>query len=352
MKRPSNVAYLIEPRFPGGTSAAVARELEVVRDFASVTVHLHWSKMFGAREIAKPLRRILDDPSLTVVENPDRIAADLVVVHNPCFLKFNTEFNCSIVARHLVAVTHENFLRPGAQETFDVSRCLGYLERSGAALRRSLAPVSRYNRETVMNWLAGRQEAGSWRLLSQDWHNICSTRFEPPSTRPTDRRGRHSRPGFEKFPALAEMDACFPAKAEKNVILGADAFIRDGLTRPHWTMLPFQGIELPEYFEMIDFMVYFCAPTYRESFGRVIADATSAGKVVITDPETASVFGPGVVSAQPSEVDDIIQRFVETPALYAAQVQRAQEDLRHFSAKAFRASHEALFSGSAGVSAA
>ena len=351
MRRPSRVAYLIEPRFPGGTSAAVARELEVVREFANVTVNLFWSKMFGAREIARPLQIMLEDPGLAVVKNPSQIAADLVVVHNPCFLKFDTVFPCSIVARHLVAVTHENFLRPGAQETFDVSRCLGYLERSGAALRRSLAPVSRYNRETVVNWLAGRPETGSWQLLPHDWHNICSTGFAPPTTHPADRRGRHSRPGFEKFPALAEMDACFPATAEKNVILGADSFIRDGLTRPHWTMLPFQGIELTEYFEMIDFMIYFCAPTYRESFGRVIADATSAGKVVITDPETASVFGPGVVSAQPSEVNDIVRKLIEAPNLYAAKVQRAQEDLMRFSAEAFRASHQELFSG-AGAAAA
>lgn len=349
--RINTVAYLVEPRFPGGTSSAVARELELVTDFADIDVHFYSSRMFRSREISKQMQPIAEDPNVRVFHDAERIAADLVVVHNPSFLKFEENLETSIFARHLIVVTHENFQRPEAEETFDVAACLELLERAGPALHRTLAPVSRYNRRTVVDWISGRREERTWSLMDTDWFNICDVDFADPTATPSDRRGRHSRPGLEKFPPLDAMDQCFPETAAVNVILGSDAFIREGIHRRHWKMVPFQGMELPAYFDMIDFMVYFCSPTYRESFGRVISDAICAGKVVITDPSTASVFGAGVVAAQPSEVDSIIQRFIEQPRRYVEQVRRAQEDLRQFSAKAFANCYKPLFRGSLMASA-
>ena len=41
---------------------------------------------------------------------------------------------------------------------------------------------------------------------------------------------------------------------------------------------------------MIDFFVYFTAPTWQESFGRVVAEAIAAGKVVLTNPDIGATF--------------------------------------------------------------
>ncbi|MEM9707334.1 MAG: hypothetical protein AAF871_00960 [Pseudomonadota bacterium] len=343
MGRSFRIAYLIDPRAPGGTSSAVAAELRAIAGLADIRVYAVTSKMFSGAEISKNLREVFDELEIHLIWDSEEIAADVVVAHNLVFLKFETEFPTRIVTPHLVVVVHENFTRRGGYEPFDVAHALGLLARSGAVIRRSLAPVSAFNRETVANWLAGRPEANVWTLLSEDWHNICDHRMIPPTSSPADRRGRHSRAGFEKFPSLDAMDLCFPETAAANVILGADTFIRDGIHRPHWQMLPFGSVELGEYFDMIDFMVYFCAATLQESFGRVVTDAIAAGKVVITDKATAANFGDGVITAEPEDVSDIVDHLVANPSDYVRQATDAQARLGAFSAEAFRARHAGLF---------
>ncbi len=334
-----SLAYVIEPRFPGGTSAAVARELRAVAPHARVEVHAVASAMFPGRPVAPALAAALDDLGLALHRDARRIAADRVILHNPSFLKFDTVFPARIVAGELIAVTHENFLRPGGHETHDVARCLDLIDRASLALQKSLAPISPHNRASVAAWRAAHPGHGHWNVLADDWFNICDFTLAAPTPTPRDRRGRHSRPGFEKFPALADLDLCFPRHAEANVILGADLLGDAVATRPHWEAIPFDGIDLADYFARIDFMVYFTAPTYRESFGRVLAEGIAAGKVVITDPDTASIFGDAVIAARPAEVDAIVAAFVADPARYAAQVARAQARLADFSAESFLRTH-------------
>lgn len=330
------LAYVVDPRFSGGTSAAVAAELRVAAAMAPVTVHARTTAMFGAaRQVAPSLRATLEELRLPLLWDAPEIGADIAILHNPSFLKRQGAFGGRIVARHLIVVAHENFLRPGGAEGFDVGACLERIDRASLALRKSIAPVSAYNRATVIDWLATHRPSGRWDVLEADWFNICEMPRTDPTTAPRDRRGRHSRPGFEKFPPIEVLDRCFPPRAESNLLLGADLLLGSGLARPHWRMLPFGALEVESYLRMIDFMVYFTAPTWRESFGRVIAEALAAGKVVLTDPGTAAPFGRGVVAATPQEVDAAVARLVADPAAYAAQARTGQQALDAFSAGAF-----------------
>lgn len=333
LTRPS-VAYVLDPRFPGGTSSAVAAELRAIAPVARPTLHAVSSRMLSGRDMAPVLAEALSDLGMTPVWDAPEIAADTVILHNPAFLKFDADLGRRIVARRLIVVTHENFLRPGGAEGFDVAACLGRIDRGSLALSKVLAPVSAHNRTTVADWAARNGLPEGWSLLPDDWFNICDFALVPPSAHPRDRRGRHSRPGLEKFPGREALDFCFPAHAEANVILGAD-ILMTGPTPSHWQLHPFRGLELPRYFEMIDFMVYFTAPTWQESFGRVLAEGIAAGKVVISDAATAAGFGGGVLAAEPQEVDGIVSYFVTHPARYATQVKKAQETLGRFSPAAF-----------------
>lgn len=341
------IAYVIEPRFPGGTSAAVARELRAVAPHARVEVHAIASAMFPGRPVAPPLAAALDDLGLTLRHGSSRIAADRVVIHNPSFLKFDTAFPARIVAGDLIAVLHENLLRPGGHETHDAVRCLDLIDGASLALGKWLAPISPHNRAMATAWRDAHPRDAQWQVLPHDWFNICDLPLAPPTPAPRDRRGRHSRPGFEKFPSLADLDLCFPRHAEANVILGADLLTDVARARPHWQTFPFEGLDLADYFARIDFMVYFTAPTFRESFGRVLAEGIAAGKVVISDPDTAAVFGDAVIPARPADVDSIIATFVADPARYAAHVRRAQARLAGFSAEAFLRTHAAIFAAPA-----
>jgi hypothetical protein len=101
-------------------------------------------------------------------------------------------------------------------------------------------------------------------------------------------------------------------------------------------MLPFKALPLPDYFGMIDFLVYFTSATWRESFGRVIAEGIAAGKVVISDSATAKTFGGGAIAAAPHEVDSVTAKLVQEPTRYRDHVLQAQRGLEVFSQGAFR----------------
>ncbi len=112
------------------------------------------------------------------------MAADAVVLHNPALLKFDSALPLRILAHHLIVVSHENFLRPGGEAAFDVSGCLGRIERASLALRRSIAPVSDYNRQTVRGWMQQARPSG-WSILDATWFNVV----DGPACRPPPNRG-------------------------------------------------------------------------------------------------------------------------------------------------------------------
>ena len=335
MNASRRIAYVIDPRFSGGTSAAVAAELEVVARFGPVAVHAIESGMFHGRSVAPQLEATLSVLNIDLIWNAPVIAADLVILHNPSFLKFQDKLNTKIVCRELIVVTHENFLRPGGAEGFDIAACLSRIDCATLALGKYIAPISATNRTTVEGWRRTHRLPFGWQVLPETWFNICAFEMAAPPDHPQDRRGRHSRPGFEKFPAPAFLDLCFPPHAAANTILGADALIAEGVVRPHWTLLPFRGIEVTQYFAMIDIMVYFTAATWRESFGRVLAEALAAGKLALSDPDTAASFDGGVIGVRPDEVDAAIGAHLNDPARFARQVRKGQEAIARQSADAF-----------------
>jgi len=90
-------------------------------------------------------------------------------------------------------------------------------------------------------------------------------------------------------------------------------------------------------------MIYFTAPTFRESYGRVLAEAVAAGKIAISDPETASAFGGAVQAATPQEVNGMIQSYIADPDKYRSHIRAAQRALEQFSPSAFAARFNAVF---------
>jgi hypothetical protein len=327
-RRPApRVTLLVEPRFPGGTSGAVAAEIRALAPHVRLSVVALGTRMFGSRPPHPEIVRALDEAGLALLPEPPVVRADTVVLHNPSALKFDDALRPRLSAARTIVVTHENFVRPGGAESFDVGHCLALVAERAAGGELLLAPVSAANRASVATWLAARP-ACAWRLARRDWPNIVAHPFAPPTPRPRDRRGRHSRPGFEKFPALADLRMQFPAHAERCAFLGADTLLLEGdALPPGWELHRFGAMAVDDFLGGIDFFVYFTHPLWRESFGRAIAEAIAAGKLVITDPETAATFGPGVIADDGRGVDAIVAAHVADPQRYARSVRRAQADL-------------------------
>lgn len=316
-----------------------------------VAVHDAGAGLFGGKDVATPLAETLQDLALPLLCGEAVATGEVAILHNPTFLKLAAALPVRIVARDLIVVAHETFLRPGGVEAFDVDHCLGLIRGASLTLRRRIAPVSPSNRAAVLAWQTSSREGGHWEVTQSDWFNICNAPMQPPTAAPRDRRGRLSRPGPEKFPGPSDLDFCFPATAEVNVILGGDLLVAESRRRRHWTVLPFRSISVEDFFGMIDFFVYFTAPSWRESFGRVIAEAIMAGKVVITDPATAAPFGAGVIAARPSEVDNVIAGLLADPASYARTVRRAQADLARYAPDRFATRFHEIVGFRTGVAA-
>ncbi|TNC49629.1 glycosyltransferase family 4 protein [Rubellimicrobium rubrum] len=330
------IAILVDPRFPGGTSSAVAYEIKAMHARADLTVHCIETKMFKGREINPTLRRALDETGLEPVWNAPIVRSDVVVLHNPSCLKFDDRLRSRIHCDRLIVVTHENVLRPDGTEGFDVAHCLRLIADRSICRSRRLLPVSGNNRQGVEEWL--RRTGSDWVQAPFDWFNICDFEMIAPTTTPADRRGRLSRPGFEKFPSLDVMRRHFPEAADCCRILGGDSFLLDPETLPeHWEVHPFGSMPVGQFLEGIDFFVYFTHPQWRESFGRVIAEAICAGKVVITDPRTAATFGNAVVASDGSDVDGIIAGFLADPPSYARFITHAQTLVQGFGSDRFAA---------------
>lgn len=331
------LTLLLDPRFPGGTSSAVARELHALAEHVDLSVCAIESKMFEGRTINDKLQASLDELGLALTWNPRVVRNQFVAFHNPSCLKFNNSLDLRIVCDTAFIVTHENFLRPCGGEGFDVTLCLDLLDQALLCRRQVLAPISAYNEENVRAWMMANPGPSSrWDLGCFHWFNICDFDRVPPTQAPRDRRGRHSRAGFEKFPELAAMHRHFPAHAEHCAILGGDSFLLDPSQIPeHWEVLPFGSIPVEEFLTGIDFFVYFTHPKCQESFGRVIAEAIAAGKIVITDSRTARTFGDAVIASAGDDIDGIISDFVADPGRYIDFVLNAQRSLSRFGAAAF-----------------
>jgi hypothetical protein len=328
------LCLVIDPRFSGGTSMAVAAEIRTLAGCYDLSVVALETRMFRGRSVHPAIEAALEETGLFLQWDPPVARADTIVFHNPSCLRYDHAIAMRMSCARLFVVTHENFLRPGGSEGFDVAVCLGMIAAATIGGRRLLAPVSRYNRGTVTAWLAGRER--DWEVADSDWFSILDLPRLPPTNRPRDRRGRHSRPGLEKFPPLATMLAHFPNHTECNVILGGDVLLLEaGSIPPHWDVRKFEASAVSKFLSEIDFFVYFTNPRWRESFGRAVAEAIAAGKLVITDRGTAESFGSAVIASDGDDVDGIVASFVEDPTAYAAFVRAAQETLERHRPEAF-----------------
>jgi len=319
----------------------VAREIPELMTLGNLRLAALSSRMLRPFPVNSSLQNVTADHGLEFSWNDPVITGDVVVLHNPSFLKFDEKMKSRIVCDTLIVVSHENFLAPDGSETFDIAHCLDLIEDASLAKTRLLAPVSEYNRKGLTSWLA-QEEREDWVVASRNWHNICEFDVEPPRKAPRDRRGRHSRAGFEKFPNAEAMELMFPPNAEYCGILGGDTFMDDQENTPHWNLYKFREIPVQQFLNQIDFFVYFTNERWRESFGRVIGEAIGAGKLVLTDPETASTFGDGVVGTSPQKVDSEIAHYVANPQDYVQMIEKAQAGLAKFSAPSFLKNAEHL----------
>ena len=188
---------------------------------------------------------------------------------------------------------------PGRRRGVRRRHCLGLVAARTAGGELLLAPVSAANRATVAAWLA-RRPASGWTPAPA---RLAEHRRAPAVAEPTRAPPRPPRPplaaGLREVPAARRpARGSFPPTPSAARMLGADTLLLDpdgaaaALGAP--PLRRDAGRRLPRRASTSSST----SPTrcWRESFGRAIAEAIAAGKLVITDPATAATFGPGVVA--------------------------------------------------------
>ena len=217
---------------------------------------------------------------------PPVVRADAIVLHNPSCLSFDNGLEPRLSCVRPIVVTHENFLRPGGPEAFDVAHCLALVDGRAPAGAAAGADLARQSRR-VAAWRAATGDGLAHRGGRLAQHRRPALARANPA--PRDRRGRHSRPGFDKFPTLPALRAQFPPMRSPARSSAPTRSAGRGAP-PRTGSSTLSGRAGARFLTGIDFFVYFTNPLWQESFGRVIAEAIAAGKVVITDPDTAEAL--------------------------------------------------------------
>lgn len=316
------IAIISSLNFPGGTATAMAEEISLLTGIGEVAFYNADVKMLRKNPINHTLFQALRSNGVSIRKASGIVSADIVLVHNPSLFKFEDEINFRILAKKVFVIMHENPINAFSSANFRYDKVLNMLHKATISPDFIVAPISGVSRNLIV-------ESGiEFKLAEQDWFNIWSEKSTDPCKAPQDRRGRHSRPGIEKWPSLGDLRKCFPEHAE-NHILGATPLMQKtnfGGATTH--LYDFGSLLVEDFLKKIDFYVYFHSSAWHESFGRCIAEAISAGKMVITHDYIEQSFGKACVYCKPDEIEDVISYYIDNPKKYVSKIKAAQRLLR------------------------
>lgn len=344
-----DILFIADPRFPGGTSTALASEIT-----AAGRAGLSCALMPVRARVLKASRPVNDRVASAMAASgcrwaaPDEvISARLALAHHQAIFdgRFASPLQVHVDAAVLV-LHHPPFDGDGALQ-YNLPAAVASAD-AALGTPPALAPVGPIVRRQLER-LPGLSD----RLPPFDWHNLIDTEMWParspyqgPSAAPLGadgrrmaRVGRHSRPDPLKFPDDLETAlAAYPDDGGLQVsMLGAGDFLRDayGALPAHWDVLPFGSIEVSEYLRSLDFYVYFHHSSWVESFGLAPLEALATGLVTILPPSFEPLFGDGAVYARPDEVAALIEWYRDRPADCAAQSERARRRAERFGLSRF-----------------
>lgn len=336
-----DILFVGDPRFEGGTSTALAAEIDAAdREGLSCGLLAVKGPLLGnTLPIHPDLQARLDLGKFRLVHFADRIDAGIVLIHHPTIFSNLPDRRLDVASAHVVLVLHHPRVNGLGKVQYDLQAVVRNCRTVfGGPVR--LAPVSAVVRASVRF-----QVPDGASLLDEDWLNLID--FDAWPRRPERRLkfpvviGRHARPDAQKWPdKRADAVAAYPDDPTLAIvrILGGGTFLEElyGSVPSNWVMAPFAAEGVPSFLAGLDFYVYYHGEAWSEAFGRTILEALAVGVLVILPPHFSAIFGLSAVYCQPSEVVAKIEHFVGNPAAYREQVTAAlQYAQRHFGLGAF-----------------
>ncbi|MBA3448998.1 MAG: glycosyltransferase [Pseudaminobacter sp.] len=344
-----DVLFVADPRFEGGTSAALAVEIRAAARAGLKTglLAVKGPLLRHPFPMHPDLRLLIDLGATERIDSETKVVADLVLVHHPTILTNRFTSPTGVKAGMVAIVLHHPMVDRSGAVQYDIGRVVAN-SHSAFGGKVLLAPVSPVVRRALPRQLPHNAE-----ILGEDWANLIDPdnwpeRPERPVGKPIV-IGRHARPDKLKWPdSVEDAHLIYPVDPSRYAIriLGGGPFLEElyGALPQNWDVMPFAWEGIGEFLAGLDFYVYFHSDRWSEAFGRTILEALTVGLVVILPPHFRQLFGEAAIYATPQDVRQRIDHFTADPKAYAAQSAIAKAFVaRHHSSALYASRLKRLF---------
>ncbi len=329
-----DVVCIIDPRFEGGTAAAVACDVSAFLEAGLSVALVEVTSPYLAdteRTRSKIITNMVQDPRVQVLDitRDPEVIARAAFFHHPMTFFYGLEASFRLRAEMSFLVAHHLPFRGDGSLQYDpVVTSWRVYRRTG--VWPVWAPVSGICRQQLQSF------APLIRLASEDWPNVFDVSDWVPKRQAfaQDRLviGRHGRADLLKWPATsAQIQASLPALPDTEIrVMGAPLadFDQMGIDTSHWTLLPFDAEPVAQFLDRLDVFIYHFHPDSSESFGRTVAEAMLMGAVCILDPRLEPTFGDLALYAPPEETAAVLERLRADPVAARRLAERAQAATR------------------------
>jgi UDP:flavonoid glycosyltransferase YjiC (YdhE family)/glycosyltransferase involved in cell wall biosynthesis len=324
-----DVAILSDFRYPGGTSASIAQEVQAQAraGLSTVLIHVPSPHLPAVHPFSPRISDLLRDGLADLVHDETPVTAKLLVIRQPRIFTDDVALVPRVTADRTVMVINQP---PGDTEDdtryYDIADVRARVERYfGPDV--IWAPISEQVREHV-----GRV-APEQPLPDTDWHEIIDVadwwvdRPGPVAEVPVI--GRHGRPDPVKWPREAEeILQAYPDSDDVRVrVLGGGeiAVKRLGRKPASWDVVKFGEEKPDEFLRTIDFFVYFHDPAWAEAFGRTILEAMASGIPVIIAEHFRPIFGDAALYTTPEGSRALVRSLYDDWDRYREVAARARQ---------------------------
>ncbi|WP_131802677.1 glycosyltransferase family protein [Limimaricola pyoseonensis] len=320
---------VVDPRFAGGTGAAVAADLRGLlaagRRVGLVEARSHYLDD-GAGPRSRVIAELCADPRLERIAPGQPVEARVAFLHHPMSFFRGLERPVPLRAGRAFLVAHHLPFRGDGSLQYEpvttARRC-----RRATGLVPHWLPVSGLCRRQL------RSFAPLIRLAATDWPNLFDPEDWQPRRQPFSGAdlviGRHGRADPLKWPSgAAAIAASLPRLPGARIrVMGCpvEAFRAAGVDMTGWEILPFDAEPVASFAESLDVFVYHFHPDASESFGRTVAEAMLMGAVCVLDPRLEPSFGDIALYGPPEATAAHVARLRADPVAARRLAERARQ---------------------------
>lgn len=324
-----DILCVADPRFSGGTTAALVADVEAFLGLGARVGLMFVTSAFLREGVDRPnpaALGLLDHDGVTPVPAAGTVTAGTVFLHHPMIFFHGVAERAEIRAPRAALIAHQAPFRGDGSLEYDPIAAAARIRR-GFGLRPLWAPISGLCRRQLESF------APLIRLTAEDWINVFETADWTPKREvfsgPELVIGRHGRDDPLKWPGSAtEIAASLPAGPGRRIrVMGCPrAHLESlGADLSGWEVVPFGAEPVPAFLDGLDVFSYHHHPRWTETFGRTAAEAAMMGRIAIVDPALAATFGDVAIPAPPAEVPALIDRLAADPAAARARGAAARQ---------------------------